>query len=407
MYKQHKTIRACALAGFLAGLLSLATTPAMAQLSIPAADGSDGSLAPTENITIDLGAAVTGNWDQPATGSGIYDPEKWAVVYKYGSVNIPAGVNVYFTLHPSRAPVVWLVSGNVNIAGTVHLEGENYKSGRMAEPGPGGFRSGIGYQNTAARAQSGLGPGGATSTYHSDGAHATVGDRNSSPTYGNPRVLPLTGGSGGGGDNDQNYSGGAGGGALLLAASGSVTLDGLVKATGGTRTSESGEGSGGAVRIIAESVSGVGAINAEGPSAAGEGRVRIETNNVAGTLSLFPSTDIVAPDNPVLLWPPDGAPIVRVLSIEGVDVPADPRSEVELGTADVDVPNTDEDALIVLETENVPSSWIIRVRLTPKYGIATFATAVHESGTDSLSTWNVTAPIPDGFFIVQAHARKP
>jgi hypothetical protein len=53
----------------------------------------------------------------------VYDADKWAVVFKYTSVNILGGKKLTFKNHATRAPVVWLVSGNVTISGTVDLSG--------------------------------------------------------------------------------------------------------------------------------------------------------------------------------------------------------------------------------------------------------------------------------------------
>jgi hypothetical protein len=202
--------------------LGLATylQPASAQLAIPS-DGSDGALAPdgsVTNVVIDLSQAMTGSWDannSSNAGKGIYDPNKWAVVFKYSSVNIPAGVMVSFKNHPTHGPVVWLVLGDVRIDGTVDLSGA---SGHLLgpaslappEPGPGGFRGGpLGPQGFG----SGLGPGGG-------GAGSVPGIQGTFVTsYGNPQLVPLIGGSGGSAGNYSGpSSGGAGGGALLIAA---------------------------------------------------------------------------------------------------------------------------------------------------------------------------------------------
>ena len=121
-------------------LIVIGTLPVMADLVIPGADGSDGAFSPTQSIEIDLSQAVTGTWDQPSPqpGKGIYDPEKWAIVFKYSSVNISSGVTVTFKNHPSFAPVVWLVSGPVTISGNVYLNGQNYidvPDKRLSNPG--------------------------------------------------------------------------------------------------------------------------------------------------------------------------------------------------------------------------------------------------------------------------------
>lgn len=110
-----------------ASLLSLAHAlirPIHAGIAIPGADGSDGALNITQDSVIDSSKATTGKWDDNNSanaGNGVYDPEKWAVVFKYTSVNVLAGKKLTFKNHATRAPVVWLVSGNVTIGGTVDL----------------------------------------------------------------------------------------------------------------------------------------------------------------------------------------------------------------------------------------------------------------------------------------------
>ena len=92
--------------------------------------GADGAFNPGSDVTIDLAT------------QGTYDPVEWAVVFNYTDINIPAGVKVTFLNHPSGAPVVWLASGDVTIAGTVDVsgeDGEDISLGEFSVPGPGGF----------------------------------------------------------------------------------------------------------------------------------------------------------------------------------------------------------------------------------------------------------------------------
>ena len=147
--------------------LGLLTLRGAAAIVLPGAhNGTDGVLNITANTQIDLSQAVTGVYDQDNTanaGKGVYDPTQWAVVFKYSSVTVAAGATVTFINHPSRAPVVWLVSGNVNIAGTVSLDGQDPQlPPLLAEPGPGGFRGGTATYRSSPTAGSGFGPGGGT-----------------------------------------------------------------------------------------------------------------------------------------------------------------------------------------------------------------------------------------------------
>lgn len=175
-----------------------------AAITIPGADGSDGDLHITENETIRLSDALDGSWnaavDLDDAGKGIYDKDKWAVVFKYSSVTIDSGATLSFSNHPSRAPVVWLVSGNVTINGTISLNGGDYvTTPANSEPGPGGFRGGAGSFVSGVEHGAGFGPGGGRqeSNWGAGGSYGTVGG--SGPAkYGNPSLIPLVGGSGGG-----------------------------------------------------------------------------------------------------------------------------------------------------------------------------------------------------------------
>ena len=152
---------------------AMSMAAARAALNIPS-DGSDGALVITANTVIDLSQAVTGNWDannSANAGKGIYDSSKWAVVFKYSSVTIQGGATVTFKNHASRAPVVWLVQGDVTINGTVSLDGQGHQPPPLlAEPGPGGFRGGAGDYAVGAADAAGFGPGGgAFKAYVSNG----------------------------------------------------------------------------------------------------------------------------------------------------------------------------------------------------------------------------------------------
>lgn len=402
---------------------------ALADLNLPegfyANAGSDGVLAPESNVTVDLSLATTAAWDSAGSGDGVYDPNKWAVVFKYSSVNIPAGVTVTFTNHPSRAPVVWLVDGDATIDGTVNLNGQNYHStaGVAGEPGPGGFRGGYHYESVSLVGSAGFGPGGPlsreTSSTRRDGSYATVG-LNGGPIYGNVRILPLIGGSGGAGGSwiynghYTYYTGGGGGGAILLVVNGSLILNGIIAARGGAAFNYGGwycgTGSGGAVRLVADAFGGEvsGAVSVEArDSSAAKGRIRLEANSVTGDVRFYPQTDVVAPDDPVLIWPPDAAPSVKVLSIGELDTPDDPRANLEVGQSDV-VVEYSETASIVLQTQNVDTvNGTVQVRVLRKSGNAFFVDAVFDSGNQLIGTWVAETTLPAGFFTVQAIAKNP
>ena len=356
-----------------------------AQLSIPS-DGSDGALNITANTVIDLSQAVTGTWDtnnSANAGKGIFDPAKRAIVFKYSSVNINASRTVTFTNHPSRAPVVWLVQGNVTIAGTLSLNGSSSPGNNLlAEPGPGGFRGGA---NGTLGSGSGLGPGGAVPT-SSAASYAA--------TYGNPSIIPLIGGSGG-------HGAGSGGGAILIAASGNLQVTGFITSTGlSAGFPYYSASSGGAIRLVANSISGTGTIDVRN-----DGRIRLEANSVSGNVVTLPQTIAVAPATPPTIWPGNDAPTVKITNVDSSAAPAVPTAPLDLA-ADVGV-STNGASTVTIQTTNFPINGFVQVRAAPKFGTAAWTTTVFQSGDATSANWTATVTFPTGFTTLQARATVP
>ena len=375
---------------------------ANAQLTIPS-DGSDGAFAPTESVEIDLGLAFTATWDTAGAGNGVYDPNQWAVVFKYASVNIPEGVTVTFKNHPTYAPVVWLVQGNVTIDGELNLDGRagvTDSNGALIpkDPGPGGFRGGA---TSPQGWGSGYGAGG--------GLRSNRG--NYLGIYGNPQVVPLIGGSGGGASTNVPYSGSSGGGAILIAARETINLSGSISANGGS-SGQSGSavgarGSGGAVRLIASAVEGVGTVTALNTSLGGEnpGRIRIESTSLSNSIVTLPETIVVPPTVPPQIWPPANSPTARVASVDSVLAPLDPRAPL-VAAADVAIQNNDP-VNILIETANFPIEGIVQLFVIPKFGDRSTRTASYVSGDITQAIWQVQTALPQGFVTLQARATQP
>lgn len=394
----------------------LLVTPAYAQIAVPS-DGSDGPFNPSANVTVDLSAAVTARWDTnnaANAGKGVYDSEKWAVVFKYQSVSIPSNVTVKFKNHPANAPVVWLVQGDVVINGSVDVGAQgSHGSTILSVPGPGGFRGGASGLSSQRAAGGGFGPGGGgnpanvapSGSFGTRGTHADAGI-----TYGSAQVLPLIGGSGGSGRSgaDGRQQGGAGGGAIVIAARGTITINGSILAGGFPGFDYSGSGSGGAIRLLANTVAGTtGVLNTRGGVdnvPGGLGRVRIEANSSSNFLTIFGESSGGLP-NPVSIWLPEDGPTARVVSVNAAPAPLDPRSSLEIAP-DVSI-NTTSEVDVIVETMNVPSSWEVKVRITPRYGnpivqTATFVTFTDEAQTKA--TWKAKVTLPPGYCAIQARA---
>lgn len=410
------------------GLVFSLTLGARAAITVPGADGSDGVLNITDNTVIDLSQAVTGVWDANNTanaGKGIYDPAKWAVVFKYSSVTVAAGKTVTFTNHPSRAPVVWLVSGNVTIDGIVSLNGAAGGSRPappvLAEPGPGGFRGGAGYYEVGAGlyGSAGFGVGGGFRQGGNEngygGSFGSQGDSGPA-TYGNPSLIPLIGGSGGAGAA-YYPAGGAGGGAIMIACSNTLAIGGTIRANGGNGGNPNGRtgggGSGGGIRLVSDVFTGAGIVQAIGGAngyAGGLGRIRIErvANTATGAITPDPSLVPLTAGDTALLWPPVGAPEVRILSIGGTAAPADPRASFGSVGADVALPEA-ASTQVLIETTNVEQASQVQVRVSPRANAnatvvnATVSTVV----SPTVLQWTATLPVNVGYSAVQVKVVRP
>jgi hypothetical protein len=430
----------------LSALLVGVPSASRADIIVPGANGSDGRIncgsfltppdpasyscnplipCPTTTpftLTIDLALAENKLWNVSPTvpGHGVYDKDKWATVFKYECVIIPSNVTVIFKNHPSRAPVVWLVSGAVDVKGTISLNagGASGTLGIFAEPGPGGFRGGAYGPNSASLPSSGLGPGGgrrtgsSTSGCYSPASYATVGIRDANcgypPTYGNTGILPLIGGSGG---TPWDGGGGAGGGAILIACAKTITHGGAITARGSGGYSDM-DGSGGAIRLVADrivdSTTGAGSLSALGDNQGGYGRIRIEANVVQLAATSNPTYTLDAPGPTAVLWASDvgNAPSVRIVSVGGQTASTDPRASLDFPGTDVTVPNAGAQ-LVLIDAQYVPLDWSVDLRMVPKQGLEMRIPAAFGSGDATHSTWQATLPVGSGFSVLQVRAYEP
>ncbi len=450
----NPTARFSALSMLLLAALSVPLTSRAAFDS--GSTGADGALSPTVNTAIQL----------PDSG-----------VLNYTSVNIPAGVTVTFIKNTTNTPVYLLAKNDVTIAGIINITGGDatstgtYGDGALADDGiagvggPGGYDGGRGggsdaqQQPAIIRGGSGLGPGGGAGGIEGDsncntttrifqyvgtgGGYATDAyanyviacGNNRTPlgkAYGSTLLQPLLGGSGGGGGaGGTTYpgsGGGGGGGALLLASSGTITLNGIIDATGGDGggggnwaskhdTGNGGQGaggSGGAIRLMANTITGTGGLAANGGCinynnsrrqscgsdgnsyqiGGSDGRIRLEANNITYTGTQTPNFTKDLP-GPVFIA---SAPALRIASVAGTAVPANPT-----GSADVALPTSTTGPVdVVFQTVNVPVGNTVTLRLVPANGQPTEVLSPAITGTTATGTTSVKVTLPSGPSTLQA-----
>jgi hypothetical protein len=244
--------------------------------------------------------------------------------------------------------------------------------------------------------------------------------------YGSALLQPLLGGSGGGGGRGgrafSGSGGGGGGGGLLIATSGALSITGSVDATGGDGGGAAGTevgghgagGSGGAIRLVATTISGNGSVLANGGClnhnnqrrqncgwggiggqyGGSPGRIRFEADAVTFTGSSLPTYSVDTP-GPIFI---SGAPSIRIASVAGQNVPANPT-----GNADVTLPATTTSAIdVVFQTVNVPVGNTVLLRVVPAYGQPIEVLSPAIAGTTAAGTANVSVTLPQGPSTLQA-----
>ncbi|MBI1821016.1 MAG: hypothetical protein HY036_08880 [Nitrospirae bacterium] len=386
--------------------------------------GADGAFAPTSSMTLTV----------PPSGT-----------FNFTSINIPVGVTINFAPNVTNTPVTILATGNVIIDGTLNLNGQDGMSVNPANVtftalggigGPGGYMGGAGgiaaLFNDGSHiidAGDGEGSGGGINRGYWNGIPSRIFAYNGQFTS-NSILLPLIGGSGGAGGSAftgisfncgangcNGGGGGGGGGALLLASTETITINGFITANGGAGgigylldqgnnvITGSGAGSGGAIRLVANTLTGSGMLNAVGGSSqvainissgftsGGPGKIRLEAN-------VFSFTGIVNPalslgyGNLTISLPGivnfTSIPMLAITSVGGATVPANPTASFT--TPDITLPaSTTNPVSVTVAATNIPVGTTISITTYPRNGpqtstSATLAgTAASSSGTANIS----------------------
>ena len=206
----------------------------------------------------------------------------------------------------------------------------------------------------------------------------------------------------------------------MIAANGTIDVNGLVHADGGSGTPNgpfsSGMGSGGAIRLVGEVVQGDGSLRASGYTpgdgfAGGAGRIRVEGNTVTLTNGDPPIDPFDLDGAEPQIWPDElTAPSITITEVDSVPVP-DPQDP---GTA---FQITDPDLLRIANTGNViakltavkvPASWTVVVRVVPRSGQDFKVSASCDTADDPCPAWTSDPfQVPDGFTNLQARATAP
>jgi hypothetical protein len=388
--------------------------------------GADGPFNPPAQVP--AGTVVDGNTvivPLPANG-----------ILNFTTVYIATGTTVTFTRNAANTPVYLLASGDVNIAGTIDVSGQDGAAGNIGnigpvaggKGGPGGFDGGYGGQPNSTGIPGvlpgqGLGPGGGCSDAEGvslpgcGGSFASAGgslySQNTVSGYGSYALQPLVGGSGGGGGGYYSSlatryyggGGGGGGGAILIASSGSINITGAIIANGGFAggggqgQNYGGDGSGGGIRLVANTINNNGSISAMPPrtynlsawlSFAGVGRIRIESYNLSlGSMNPYPS--ITLPNAVVM----PNIPSLSITQINGVLVP--PAATGSYTSPDISLPAaTSSPVSVDVSAANIPVGTSVEIDAVPQSGSSSSVTTTLV-GTDASSTASANLNISTTF----------
>lgn len=340
-------------------------------------------------------------------------------IFNFTTINIAAGSILKISEAKVHGPIYFLASGDVTIAGVIDISGDNSPGPTptaaeqsLSFAGSGGYSGGIGgiHGDANHKALPGNGPAGGAAgdvnqPYASGGGFST-----------NRFLVPLVGGSGGGGTNDNGQygsQGGDGGGALLIASSTTITLasndqqagDGYpnasITARGGYGGGRGCGGAGGAVRLVANTITWTNDVNniyVEGNGGQGNngacqsypqsGLIRLEGNSVH-------SIDHIGLHGPYIVSVPFALnlpsvlpPVLTVTSVNGVSINANPFSFPDTTI------NTSSPVPVVISAVNVPLASNVTLYLIsdtqPNQSIPVKLTGTDQSST---ATVNVTFPL--------------
>ena len=137
--------------------------------------------------------------------------------------------------------------------------------------------------------------------------------------------------------------------------------------------------------------------------------LRTPLNQIIGYSELLMET-AAETGTTALLWPPTGAPEVKIVSLGGQPAPADPKSGFGTIGADVSIPTATTTPAII-ETTNVEQASQVKVRITPRdtYNFtevdATYASTV--STSPLVIRWTATLPTNLGYSAVQVKVIRP
>lgn len=323
------------------------------------------------------------------------------------TVTIASGYQLQFTNNSANTPVYLLATGDVTINGYIYVDGSANVGKRGGAGGPGGFDGGQGGTSPS----NGFGPGGgrggwsnytslpAGRFYGGGGGFGTVGTpaETGGNIYGNSLLIPLVGGSGGGGKEDSNinaqFGGGGGGGAILIASDSKIVFNngssGRIFANGGYSPSYGG-GSGGAIRLVAPTVTGSAYLYVAGSQGGGFGRIRVDA--LTNSVTIAGGSEGYASFGANMVVFPTNLPEIRVTNAAGTAI-ANTRTDPVFVLLPAGAPATQT---VQVQVKNFNSTVPLVAVVTPEAGNRTTYNFDVNNTAGGTATGSVDVQIPAG-----------
>lgn len=386
-----------------------------------------------ETCTTELGTGQIPNVPEGGITNGVYQFDH---VNVDGVTSPGSYVYIYVTPDAHNAPLTILSKNEIHLRYTQlyadGLVGTSTASGLQpsvslpgGRPGPGGFAGGAsGFAGSVGTAGNpGFGPQGGAAGVPNPVYYYDVAGHNAGAPQLSTTLTQLAGGSGGGGaaslttcgiGHNNGAAGGGGGGALLVSANTTINFEyAYLYVTGGNGGTSNGNcyynaggaGAGGALKLVAPTLTGIGGAYLNGGynyivGAAPGGVIRVEGN--ATTLSLYiygqTSGTVAATAGPIT---PAATPALRIAAVGGIAVPPAPTGNT--ATPDVNFPTPPAGAVsVVLSAANIPLGSTIKVRVTPQVGTFTEVDSDPLNGSVESSTATASVTIPPGYGSITA-----
>jgi len=240
------------------------------------------------------------------------------------------------------------------------------------------------------------------------GVTSTGSGGNGKYLYSTNQLVPLVGGSGaaGGqaGSGTAGGNGGAGGGAIRIVSSISITVTGTIEAYGGgigcgvgSASYCGGNGSGGAIHLIAPTIANNGSLGAGGGDIPGIVRISANTyTQTGGTSGTFVNGPLY--NTPL----PAAVSQVKVVSVNGVAAPTDIMANNYVPDFTIGTMST---VSVNISATYVPVGTVVKLYLTSEQGNDSSVTCSALAGTLTSSTATCTGvTFPQGVTITDIRA---